>query len=168
MGQVRCASCHRTERWSAEGVVEAVLSEGGARRVTGAPQLHRGRTALAAFEGVTGPVVGVCESCGQLMVADEPGPAPIEVRVDTPQGALVVGPSLTLAGQPIRPEAARAFLDRQYPAPSVLRFAGQLPQIALLASMLGPVLLFVACVLAIWSFLGAAWQGVPDIVAPPR
>ena len=170
MPRVRCLVCHRIEDWSTGAADHAVVvvQPGGSRRPAIAPQWARGKDALRSFTGEVGPVVGICEACGQLLVSDdvrdEPGIAPIEVRVDTPKGALVVGRTVRGPAGEFTVDEANEFLSKQYYVPVLPGLIAQLPQVLLLSTMGAPVLLFIACVLAITGFILAAWNGLPPIV----
>lgn len=167
MPRVRCLVCHRIEDWSTGAADHAivVVQPGGSRRPAVAAQWARGQDALRSFAGEVGPVVGICEACGQLLVAEEDeGIAPIEVRVDTPKGALVVGRTVRGPQGALSVEEAKKFLASQYHEPVLPALLAQVPQVMLLSTMTAPVLLFVACVLAITGFILAAWNGLPPVV----
>lgn len=166
MPRVRCLVCHRIEDWStgAADHAVAVVQPGGSRRPAVAAQWARGKDALRSFTGEVGPVVGICEACGQLLVTDEPGISPVEVRVDTPKGALVVGRTVRGPQGELTVEDAEKFLASQYHEPLFPALLAQVPQVMLLSTMTAPVLLFIACVLAITGFILSAWNGLPAIV----
>lgn len=162
---VVCATCHRHERWDAQSraVVEVVVP-GGRRRADGAPQWARGRTALRAFAGETGPVVDVCSECGQLLVAATPGLAGIEVRVDTPLGALRVHEQITGPGGPMSREEAEAWLEAQYKVPRMRGVWGDLGRLLFFVTVVPPFLLWLGSMLFIAVFLAAIYEGAPDAV----
>ena len=164
MARVVCLACRREEDWSPEGGV-TVVQIGGHRRSEAHPQWIRGRTALRAWAGEVGPVVGVCEGCGQLLVAEEPGPRPIAVRIDTPGGPLHVDRVISGPVREMTREEAEAFLDEQY-VPSIGErargWAAELPRLTLFLGMLGPAVFLLGGVLVVMSFFWAlAVQGVP-------
>lgn len=166
MPRVRCLVCHRIEDWSTGAADHAVVvvQPGGSRRPAVAAQWARGKDALRSFAGEVGPVVGVCEACGQLLVTDEQGISPIEVRVDTPKGALVVGRTVRGPHGELTVAEAQKFLASQYEESVIPGLIAQVPQVMLLSTMTAPVLLFIACVLAITGFILSAWNGLPPIV----
>jgi hypothetical protein len=159
---VRCAVCHREERWSADGRVLEVVVDGGIRRTADDPQWARGRTALASAAGELPPVVGVCEACGQYMVGEG---GPIPVRVDTPEGALVVdGAVITGPGGAMSREQAAAFLERQYRRPITEGLAGDLGRLSLLVWLGGPLLYWLFSLFIMGTFVAALLQEPPAAV----
>ncbi len=159
---VRCAVCHREERWSDSGRAVEVLMEGGLRRTADDPQWARGKTALASAAGALPPVVGVCEACGQLMVGD--GPA-MPVRIDTPEGPLVVeGATITGPGGAMSREEASTFLERQYRRPMTEGLAGDLGRLSLLVWLGGPLLYWLFSLLVMATFVAALLQEPPAAV----
>lgn len=163
MARVVCLACRREEDWTPAGVV--LVQQGGLRRPTEAAQWLRGRTALRAWTGETGPVVGVCEGCGQLLVAEEPGLSPIAVRIDTPEGPLVIDRRIEGPIRELSVEEAQAFLDRQY-LPTLRQTMGgwlrEMPMLLLFLGMLGPLVFLIGGITLLSSFFWAlATQGTP-------
>lgn len=163
MARVVCLACRREEDWTAAGVT--LLQAGGLRRPAEAPQWVRGSTALRAWAGETGPVVGVCEACGQLLVAEEPGLAPIAVRIDTPEGPLRIDRRVEGPVREMTVDEAQAFLDRQY-LPTLrdtaVGWARDAPRLLLFFGMLGPLVFLIGGITLLSSFFWAlAMQGTP-------
>jgi hypothetical protein len=163
--RVVCATCHREERWTSEGAgppslprVE-VMAEGGVRRPAVHPQWERGKTALSSFTGEIGPVVGVCEGCGQLLVGDDRAWPRMEVRIDSERGPLLVGEQVRTASGPIGVEEAQAWLRAQFREPWGLATLGQIGQTSMLLFLLPIAMLWGMGALFVLSFFAALWQG---------
>lgn len=172
MTRVTCHVCHREERWTAgaAGPSVDVILEGGGRRPAIDPQWQRGRTALQSVQGEIGPVVGMCEACGQLLVAEGAmeGVPSMLVRIDTPQGALLIDrDSVEGPTGPLTPIQAEAFLAGQYKPPMLEGMGQQVMAAALLTGLIGPFLVWVFAVIAVTTFLLAVYQGMPGPVASP-
>jgi hypothetical protein len=163
--RVVCATCHREERWSSEGEGSTalprveVVAEGGVRRPAVHPQWERGRTALRSFTGDSGPVVGVCEGCGQLLVGDDRAWPRMEVRIDSEQGPLVVGEKLQTSAGPVGVEEAEAWLRARFEEPWALSVLGQLGRTSMLLFLLPIAMLWGMGALFVLSFFAALWQG---------
>ncbi len=177
---VTCGTCFRQERWAdSEGSQAEVLMEGGGRRPAEHPQWSRGLAALAALAGETGPVVGVCAGCGQMMIAAQGSELePMRVRVDTPRGALVVdvdgieGPG----GESLDREAAEDFLEEQYRVPFTRGLLGDVGRSTMFLGLVFPFLLWLMGIGFVLSFLASIYEGVSpsvrglpgfDLTGPP-
>lgn len=161
--RVTCQTCWRQERWEDGRVTVEV--EGGGRRPAIDPQWARGLTALAAARGEGGPVVAVCEACGQLMVADDATAPGIDVRVDTPHGPLSVnGGRVTGPHGPLSDEEAQAFLREQYEVSEYADWRRDLLRLPLFFGMVGPLVLLVFCVMIVWTFFAGLVQEPPAAV----
>lgn len=118
---VRCPTCHREERWSADaGGPKVVWTPGGSRRPAEHPSLAAWRILRRARDRQSGPVVAVCEGCGQPMVGEGTAlPALTSWTLQTPAGPLTVDPSARGDGGLQGPagaltaEAAEAWLVEQ-------------------------------------------------------
>jgi hypothetical protein len=167
MIDVVCATCHRHERWTpspgGRPVIE-VVSPGGRRRPAEAPQWARGRTALRAFAGETGPVVDVCSGCGQLLVAQGGALPAIEVRIDTPKGALVVGREIVGPAGKLTREEAEAWLEAQYKVSMTEGWLGDLGRLSMFIVIVPPFLLWLGGMMFVAVFLAAIYEGAPDAV----
>lgn len=167
MPRVVCLACRREEGWTLRpgGVDVVILQEGGHRRTAQHAQWVRGTTALRAWAGETGPVVGVCDGCGQLLVAEEAGLAPIPVRIDTPEGPLLIDRRVEGPIRELSREEAQAFLDRQYLptlGQTLRSWAADLPRMTLFFGMLGPLVFCMGGASLLMSFFWAlALQGIP-------
>lgn len=169
MPVVQCPTCHREERWTIEAGGEVrveVVVAGGGRQPAVDPQWARGRTALAAQAGETGPVAGVCEGCGQLLVAEtgEPleGLPTQRVRIDTPQGRLVVAETVQGPDGPMDRAAAEAWLEAQYKVPITRGLLGDLGRSVFFLGLLGPFLLWLFSMLMMGTFFAAIVEGAPE------
>lgn len=170
--RITCAGCHRVETWrdGPDGRVVAIEMEGGLRRPAEPPVLARARTALASARGETGPVVGVCEACGQLLVAEAESPlAPIEVRLDTPDGAVVVqGPVVRGPQGPISADDAEAFLVERLAPRWSDGLAADLGRLPFFLVFLPILVGWIGAALFVLSFLSAVWEGpAPAVTGSP-
>lgn len=167
--RITCAGCHRVEHWQGEGPERTVdvEVEGGLRRPRGSAVLARGRTALAAARGDEGPVVGVCGACGQLLVA-EPGSLllPIEVRLDTPDGAVVVQGSIVRGPEGvITADDAETYLEERLGESWTKGLAGDVARLPFFIVLLPIAAGWVAAALFVLSFLSAVYQGPAPAVS---
>lgn len=166
---VVCDSCHRTETWtpSGDGWAVSVDQVGGARRPSVLAQRARGLTALRAATG--GPrVVGVCEACGQLLTTVDEGPPMVPVRIDTPDGPLLIegatisGPSgLTVV------DLATAFLEQHFPTPR----EPLLPQLArgvFMMWLLGVLIIWLLAFSAVVALLSNLGSPAPAAITGTR
>jgi len=170
--RITCAGCHRVEHWrdGVDGRTVQVELQGGVRQPAGSAVLARGRTALAAARGSTGPVVGVCGACGQLQVAEAgSGLPPIEVRLDTSDGAVVVqGPVVRGPGGVVSPDDAEAFLVERLETHWSEGLAGDLGRLPFFVVLLPIVAGWMAAALFVLSFLAAVWEGpAPAVQGAP-
>lgn len=139
---VRCATCHREERW--EGADRAVVLPGGARRPDVPAPLAAWQVLRESFAGRADPVVGACPSCAQPLLAA--GGRAVPFTVSTPKGDVVVARDIQGPAGVLDEAAADAFIRSQYPAsllPSRHDAVGTLMVLPMLA------------VVALWCFSGA-------------
>jgi len=113
--RVRCASCHRVERWS-DGAVHVELP-GGSRQPAQGPEA----TAFAAYaawkRSEAGPLVGACDGCGQPLVLTEGTAEPVEWVVGHPDGDLLLTPGGVRCGDTDVPlDDAELRVRAAYPA----------------------------------------------------
>ncbi len=130
--------------------------------------LARGRTALKAARGESGPLVGVCEACGQPMVAALGSSlAPIEIRLSTRAGEVVVqGPVVRGPdGDRIEPDDAEAFLAHELRTPWVGRYLADLRHVPFFLVLLPIVVGWFAAGLFVLSFLASVYQGPAPAVS---
>lgn len=170
--QVVCAGCHRTEVWSgpSDTCAVRVLTEGGERRPSEPAPLARGRTALRAARGESGPVVGVCEACGQLLVAP-PGSrrVPIPVRVDTRDGPVTVQGTLVRRGDAvIEPDEAEAWLTERLGGRWYDGLGHDLSRLPFFLVLVPVFAGWIFAILFVLTFLAAIWQGpAPAVQGAP-
>lgn len=141
VAQVRCASCHRVERWE-EGVVHVELPGGSRRPAAAAPRVAF--EALAAhLAGEQGPPVGRCSVCGQpLMLVQGEAPV-IDWVVPLPDGEVTFSEGrLTCGDQPIGVDEVERRVKAAYPVWDQWSAQDVAAQGVLMASL--PVLVFPA------------------------
>jgi hypothetical protein len=158
MTQVRCSVCHRQERWTDDDQVEAVVSEGGARRPSLAPERAAFETWVASLRGELGPIVGSCSACGQPLVADGSHEAAGPLRVELPsEGWLEIGSEGVRGPEgPVPLDEALAEVRRAWPSGFVLselRPGLAMFQGGLLTFMLAPFVLWLIGIGVVVLFL---------------
>ena len=112
--EVRCASCHRVERW--QGSEREVLIPGGSRRPARGPEWAAFSAYAAWRRGEGGPLVGTCDACGQPLVLQRGEAAPCPFTVAHPDGDLVLGPEAVRCGDTdVALDDAEARIERAFP-----------------------------------------------------
>ncbi|MEQ1572123.1 MAG: hypothetical protein ABMA64_41225 [Myxococcota bacterium] len=150
---VACATCHRRERWEADGSV-GVVTPGGSRRAPVPARAEIAALARAA-RGETGPVVGRCSACGQPLVS-EGGGAAAAWEIDLPGTRLRFGSDGSIHDErgPVTLADAEAAVDRLSPREEPLDRPGfGWFQGAVLGLMLTPVAVWVFSVVFVSVFL---------------
>ncbi len=158
---VRCPTCHRHARWAAGpggGEVEVVMA-GGLRRPAIDPRLARGRVALDAWEGITGPVVGDCPACGQLLVADDRALAPASVTLETPRGPIVVGARIVGPSGPMTSADARALLEGALAVRPGAGLLADVGRVSIFGFFVIPLAMWMVGIVFVLTFLAAVWEG---------
>lgn len=161
---VRCAGCHREERWSttSPGTAVEVVVAGGQRRPGVDPQWARGRTAIAVAGDPAHHVVGVCSACGQLLVGPAAMPA-MPVDLATPAGRLRVADGrIEGPDGPLDAEAADAFLEASYGDPRWFPWLGDLVYAPFFVVLVPIVVGWIFAALFVISFLAAISEGAPS------
>ena len=149
--EVRCSTCHRTERWSPDGArVEG--SAGGVRR-SAAPE----RDALAVVLADPARIVAACPACGQPMVGDGLPAVPWSFAV--PGGAVTIGVHGATGATGALSVAVAADTVRAAHPPPPAEPAGRWVlafQIGLVLLMLGPIAVWLFSVVYVSFFLSHA------------
>lgn len=154
MSRVRCAGCHREERWDEVG--RHVLIPGGHRRPAEAQPLAAWRIVARSLAGELGPVVAECPACGLPMTA-EPGSAlpTWSWRFDLPDGPVTADAGVLVP--PTSPEALTARLEELHRRPWEFRPATWAFQGGVIGLMGVPILLWIFGMIFTAFFLINYW-----------
>lgn len=155
MTTVRCPACHRIERWRGDGSsapsVEVIVP-GGDRRAPDHPGLAAWGILMRSRHGQLGAIVGACPACGQPLVVTEGAWAALPSwRIDTPEGAVVVGERVTGPEGAFTEEEAEKWLRKRLGAKWTAGFLAN--QVVVSTMLLTFVLPFALWILgAIYAF----------------
>jgi hypothetical protein len=150
--KIHCRMCHRSERWSEDGVRTVEAAGGGRRSAT--PERDAFEALADSFSGRFGPVVAACPACAGPMLSDGGGQR-IAWTLLGPRGPIVFAADGTIAS-PDGPtlDDARIALDTSFPRPVVreskmaIGFGG-----SLVFMMLAPVAVWMMGVFFLVMFL---------------
>lgn len=161
---VECSNCHRRERWAfneGKATPVDVLAEGGGRLPSMAPQKMRALTALDAFEGKKGPVVGVCEVCGQLMCLEHAGGDIPSMPMSFPSehGELSVGQTLRGPKGDMTPDEAREWLEEAFPSPKPPGAVKKSMSAFFFLMLMGPFVVWIFAIVFVVNFFLTLAQG---------